>query len=302
MKTAAQILADSHRAAAAPERLCYGKVELQVTDLDRAVDFWTTALGLEVRHETERAELGTAAETFVVLRAGATRAKVARRSGLYHVAIGMPSQPEFSRMLARMMTRRIAVSPVDHVMSKALYLDDPDGLGIEITLETPERFGRFDESRGGIGLIDSDGRKRSVSEPLDVAAELIHARNENPDAPIAAGAHIAHLHFHVPDLERAVQFYERLGLVPNLVLPELGFADLGAGGDYTHRLAVNVWQGRGAAPAPQNSARLLHYVLHLADAAAFARMREQDGTTTLSDGSLRLSDPAGVTLTVTLDS
>lgn len=300
MKTAAQILADSHRANAAPESLRYRNVELQVTDLDRAADFWTSALGLQARREEDRVELGTAAEKFVVLRAGATEGKADRRSGLYHVAIGLPSQTEFSRLLARLMARRIAVSLSDHVMSKAIYLDDPDGLGIELALETPERFGRFDKSPDGIALIDFEGRRRSSRETLDVAAELNHARNQNPDAPITTGAHIAHLHFSVPDLERAVQFYETLGLVANLVLPELGFADLGAGGDYTHRLAVNVWHGRGAAPAPANSARLLNYVLQLSDASVFASLRDHEATATLPDGSLRLHDPAGVPFTVLL--
>lgn len=49
MKTAAQFLTDSHRSAEASERLRYGKVDLPVTDLDRAVNFWTAALGSAVR-------------------------------------------------------------------------------------------------------------------------------------------------------------------------------------------------------------------------------------------------------------
>ncbi|MFM7335630.1 MAG: hypothetical protein ACKO1H_14685, partial [Tabrizicola sp.] len=68
---------------------------------------------------------------------------------------------------------------------------------------------------------------------------------------------------------------------------------------YTHRLAMNLWAGPGARPAPAGSAQLLSYRLETADletfAAAKAHLTESPGS-----GVLTGTDPAGVTLTLAL--
>lgn len=76
-----------------------------------------------------------------------------------------------------------------------------------------------------------------------------------------------------------------------------GMADMGAGAPCTHRLAMNIWAGLDARPAPRSSARLLSYRLETADAqtmaAARARLSEDPAS-----GDLHGTDPAGVTLTL----
>ena len=243
------------------ERLAWGSIALSVTDLPRAVSFWTHTLGLLARDIPGGVALGTESMTLVTLHPGARRSVERRATGLYHVAIGVPTQVEFSRLMARLMALRVQASPVDHTMSKAIYLNDPDGHGIEIAFETPERFGRFAENLPGFGIYDANGRLRSGRDPLDIRAELEHARSADLTAPLADGSIVAHLHLQVSAIEPSLSWFEKLGFARNLQLPQMGFADMGAGAAYTHRLALNIWAGRNAPSAAADSARLLSYTL-----------------------------------------
>lgn len=297
MDTDALSLARSLQKQGLPERLGWGALDLSVTSLDRAMRFWTGALGFIPRPGIGPGmALGTAHRTLVVLHEGATIPVQRGHAGMYHVAFGVPSQAEFSRLLARFQQMGLQVSPVDHTMSKAIYLNDPDGHGIEIAFETPERFGRFAEGALGFAMIDHDGRLRSGRDPLDIHAEIALARGADLRAPIAEAAVVAHLHLHVPDLCAAVDWFEGIGFARNLMLPEMGMADMGAGAAYTHRLAMNIWAGQDATSAPSSSARLLGYRLITTDSTTFAHARARLGPS--DGGSLAGTDPAGIPLTL----
>lgn len=300
MDTDALALARQRAADNLPERLTWGPVTLSVTDIERAESFWTNAMGF-VRRPDEGAgrALGTADRTLVVLTPGATSPVARGHAGLYHVAFRVPSQAEFARRLWRFYQLRLSVAPVDHLMSKALYLDDPDGHGIEIAFETPERFGRFITENGRFAMQDAQGRPHTGREPLDIRAELAHADGTDPALPLHRDATVAHLHLHVPALDPALSWFEGIGFARNLLLPDFGMADMGAGASYTHRLAINLWAGPGARPAPPHSARLLSYQLETADTTTFSvarsRLTEIPGA-----GVLTGTDPAGITLTLAL--
>lgn len=299
MDTDALKLARRLKTRGLPERLTWGAVELSVTDLDRAVAFWTGALGFLARPEPgPGVALGTLDRTLVILQPGASQPVKNGVTGLYHVAFAVSSQAEFSRLLTRFIRMRLPISPVDHTMSKAIYLNDPDGHGIEIALETPERFSRFDDTSYSFAMIDSEVRFRSGRDPLDLAAELAAADGTDAAASIAADTVVAHLHLHVPELDAGLDWFEGLGFARNLLLTSMGMADMGAGAAYTHRLALNVWAGRGAPTPPEHAARLLRYHLTTSDAALFKRA----GTHLQPDahGNLSGVDPAGATLTLAL--
>lgn len=300
MDTPALALARQRTADNLPERLTWGALTLSVTNLDRAEAFWTKVMGFVRRPDPGPGiALGTPDRTLVVLQPGAASPVARGHAGMYHVAFGMPSQAEFSRRIERFMELGVPFSPVDHLMSKALYLSDPDGHGIEIAFETPERFGRFSFDGGRFTMVDAAGRPHSGRERLDLRAELAMADGTDPALPLHRDATVAHLHLHVPALDPALAWFEGLGFARNLHLPDFGMADMGAGAPYTHRLAMNLWAGPGARPAPQNSARLLSYRLETTDpdtfTAAQAHLTEDPITGTLSG-----TDAAGVTLTLAL--
>lgn len=275
------------------DRLSWGAVELQVTDLARAVAFWTSALGLIERDATsQRVALGTKDRTLVVLRSGADIPVAGPYTGMYHVAIGVRSQGEFSRILARLIQLNVPVGPTDHLMAKSLYIHDPDGLEIEITYETPERFSHFGDMNQGLTLYDVDGETHSGRGPLDVKTELAVAARLDPMAPLPDDSYLAHLHFKVAAIEPALHWFETLGFERHLTLDAWGFADMGAGAPNTHRLAMNIWAGPNRPPKPQNMAGLMHYELISHGEVAASKHLRQDGDI------LRGTDPAGVAVTL----
>lgn len=278
----------------ARDRLSWGLVELQVRDLTRSVEFWTSALGLIPRdHAGDGIALGTKEKALFVLHAGASRPVEPAYTGMYHVAIGVRHQAEFTRMLARLIHLGVQVGPTDHLMAKSLYITDPDGLEIEITLETPERFGRFGDMSKGLVLYDTEGQPHSGRGPLDVRAELAHAQEADLLAPLADDTYLAHLHFKVATLEPALDWFTSLGFERHLTLDKWGFADMGAGAPNTHRLAMNIWAGPNRPAAPDNMARLLSYELIAHD----DRLLENE-LLQRNAGSLRGNDPTGTPVTL----
>lgn len=292
MQTDALKLAEQAANTGQAELLSWGMIEIQVTDLGRAVEFWTSAIGLQViEQDANKAILGTESKSLFTLHAGAEIRVSPPYTGLYHVAIGAPDQKEFSRILARLISLDIPLAPTDHLMSKAIYITDPDGLEIEIALETPERFGRFGDMSQGLVLYDVDGQPHNGRAPMDIKAELAHAEGAELAAPLSTDAFLAHVHFKVADLEAAASWYENLGFARNLFLPHFGFADMGTGAAYTHRLAMNTWAGANVPAAPKNMAGLVSYELHLHDESLLEKAK---GVLTSSDTGLSGTDPTGV--------
>ncbi|HEX8832121.1 MAG TPA: VOC family protein [Longimicrobium sp.] len=287
---------DKQPAAGGPgDWMTLGPVHLDVVDGDRSLGFWQGVVGLHPRGRGDDGiELGTADETLLVLHPGATSGVRRGFSGLYHVALHLPDEPEFARVLARLIARRYPVAPTDHVMSKALYLDDPDGIGLELALETPERVRSTQFSDTGAVIIDSDGRMRGPTEPLDVERVLAHLPDRDVERPVPPGTTVGHIHLHVGDLEAARRFYgEGLGFHPRVYLPKMRIADFDAGGRFPHRLAVNVWQGEGAPQPPAGTAGLRHFAIRFDDHARMEEALRRVPGARHDAGGAWLADPAG---------
>lgn len=153
----------------APEIVAYGAVHLDVTDGGRALGFWHDIVGLsQLESEGEELHLGAGGRELVVLHPGAERGVARGHSGLYHLAIHLPDETEFARVLWRLIVAGYPHAPTDHTMSKSTYLTDPDGLGVELALETPERLGSWTSEPSGPRVIDVEetstaSPRRSIS-------------------------------------------------------------------------------------------------------------------------------------------
>lgn len=269
----------------ASDALAWGAVHLDVTDLARSAEFWQGALGLEpvAADEPQGAvALGAGGAPLVVLHPGATRRTPPGHSGLYHLALHVPTEADFAGVILRAAARQWPQAPTDHITHWATYLDDPDGIQVEVAFETIDRVQVYEEGPGWPRIVDAQGRERRAVEPLDVEHVLEHARDGAADAPMAPGTVVGHLHLHVRDLAEAQAFYsEVLGMTPNVAAPAIGFADLSFGGSFPHRLAVNTWQRPGA-PTPQGAAGMRHACLHAPAAptgpAAARTVRDPSGS------------------------
>ncbi len=287
------------------DRIGHGAVHLDVVDAGRSLGFWRDAAGLiELPRDDEAIRLGAGSRELVVLHPGAQRGAARGAAGLYHLALHLPSAPEFARLIARLATARVPQAPTDHVFSMATYLTDPDGIGLEFTLETPERFGRFDIGERGIALYDHEGRRRGPTERLDLDPLFALLPGGDLEGSLPAGTRVGHIHLHVPDLAVALRFYrDVIGFDEHMNMPAIGMADLSAGGRFPHRLALNTWHGPHAAQPPAGTAGMRRATLVVpgpAQLEAIAdRLDAQGLAYEMAAGDLRTADPAGNVLRLT---
>jgi len=239
-----------------------GAVELGVTDRDRALGFYRDYIGLTpLASMGSEIRLGAAGRELVVLHPDAERPVVPRRSGLYHLAIVVPDRRELARVIARLARLHWDQYPTDHVMTKANYLWDPDGNGIEIYTESPED-GTMGFANGTFVAYDKNGNPRSGRDPIDLEELFSHLREDDRlDESMPAGTKMGHIHLHVADVEDALRFYHNLvGFDVMGHVPGVGFVSAGG---YHHHVGLNTWAGQGAQPAPPGSAGLRRYAIEL---------------------------------------
>jgi len=272
----------------------FGAVHLNVTNLERSVSFWKEMIGMKVRKTTtEYTELGTDKSTLVVLYPTATTPFKAGYSGLYHLAIHPSDEGEFARILSRLIAKRYAISPTDHTMSKAIYMVDPDGITVEITLETPERLERMEIGSRGPVVIAKDGSVRGPSEPLDVQAVLKTLPDNDIERTLPDDTKVGHIHLYVSDLEEVNQFYKNLGFIQNTYLPQYGAVDLGAGGAFMHRIAANTWQSKNKPQAPEGTAGMRHFTIIFDTPERLKKALQSLPTAQQQNDGYLVADPSG---------
>jgi len=250
-----------HRIAAATG---VGPVHIGVTDPERALAFYRDVIGLTpLPGAGDAIRMGAGALELVVLHPGAAGRVPKHTSGLYHLAILVPSRRELARVIGRLMERRQPNSPTDHVMTKADYLWDPDGNGIEIYTETPED-GTATYFEDDIKVVDRDGRPQSPTGPIDLEALFAELEpDDDLEAPMPPGTKMGHVHLHVSDLTDALAFYhELIGFDIIGHIPGWGAAFVSAGG-YHHHLGLNTWAGVGVPPAPPEMSGLRHFTIEV---------------------------------------
>lgn len=274
-----------------------GPIRLGVTDKDRALAIWRDVAGLEVIGDGgDSLSLGVGDQVMVILEPGAHRPVVERTTGLYHVAIHVPTRKDFAQVLVRALQSGVRISPTDHLVSEALYLWDHDGNGIEITFETPWR-GRIGEPDEGIYVRSADGSPHSGREPIDVDG-LIAELGDNPviESRLPAGTRIGHVHVHVTDLHQAMRFYrDGLGFGGLFLVRQFGMGDVGL--DHVpHTIAFNIWAGNTAQPGPTDAAGLRWFQINVPDQKTLGEIRDRLNDIQVSvtdiEGGLEVRDPS----------
>lgn len=260
-----------------------GPVTLAVSDLTRSLAFYQDRLGFRVQERTNgRAVLGAGPCALLVLEE-APDARQAPGTGLFHVAILLPTRAALSQVFRHLIdTQTPLQGAADHFVSEALYLADPDGIGLELYRDRPRSAWTYRDGVLAIGTVALD--------TADLLAE-----------PPAAGwtglpdnTTVGHVHLHAADPAAAVSFY-RATLGFDLVSRLGPMAFLSAGG-YHHHIAVR--PGRGRTPA--DALGLRSYTIVVPDDTAFAELRDRLGRAgTSGEAAFHVDDPSGNRVRVT---
>lgn len=269
-----------------------GRVRLQVADLERSLSYYQEILGFRVLERSgDQAALAAHGDETPLVElhelAGAAPVPRQGRLGLFHFAILLPDRAALGRFVAHLAEIGARAGASDHLVSEALYLYDPDGLGIEVYADRPRSAWRH------------EGRQLLMDTlPLDLE-DLARAAGGQPWTGMPAGTVIGHVHLHVGNIPAADAFFHQALGLDKMVWNYSGALFLSAGG-YHHHLGVNIWAGAGAPRPKAGDARLLEWeivVPRSEDAEAAARSLQAAGFETgLDEGSWKALDPWGTAL------
>lgn len=242
-----------------------GAVTLTVADLARSVAFYQQNIGLTLQTQSaEEAVLGAGTRPLLRLQALPSARYAPRTTGLYHLALRVPSRLELARTIDNLTRTRTAVDGAsDHTVSEALYLHDPDRHGIEIYRDRP-RTEWYD--RNGNFLMDT---RRLDAE--GIMAELTD--KGQPWQGLHADTDMGHIHLRVADVKATGDFYANvLGFE---AMADMGSALFVSAGGYHHHIGMNVWAGVGVPTPTADAARLVSYEILLPDDAALEAVLER---------------------------
>lgn len=274
-----------------PESTHLGRVRLQVADLDRSLVFYEKVLGMRVfRRTADSVSLGPYGEDreIVHLRQLESARPVPRRGllGLYHFAILLSDRASLGRFVAHLAEIGVRAGMSDHFVSEAVYLTDPDGLGIEVYADRPRDAWRYDERQ-----------LYMTTNHLDVD-DLVRSAGGERWAGMPPGTVLGHVHLYVDDIDKAAAFYHDALGFDKVVWSYPGALFLSAGG-YHHHLGTNTW-AKGAPRATDADARLLEWEIivptrNAAEEAA-RHVKEAGYEVKQEDGEWILTDPWGTSL------
>lgn len=241
-----------------------GLVALRVVNLERSLRFYEGILGFQRVEQTPGSiALGTqdGRPLLTLWETPGARPQPQRSTGLYHVAILLPSRAALGQVLARLAQARWPIGQSDHLVSEALYISDPDGNGLEIYRDRPRSSWKW-----------SNGMVEMAVDPLDLQSLLDEGLREPQFSPVLpAGTRVGHIHLQVAEIQQAEHFYHTiLGFDITARMP--GALFVSAGG-YHHHIGLNTWNSRGAGPAPEGTAGLQSFIIAVPDAEALAAVR-----------------------------
>jgi catechol 2,3-dioxygenase len=223
---------------------------LAVADLERSLRFYRDLVGLrELSRNGGSVSLGAEDEAVLhLVEESGVAPPPARATGLYHTAFLFPDRAALARVVRHIASRNHPFTGAsDHLVSEAFYLDDPDGLGVELYRDRA----RSEWPRIG-------GTIQMASLPLDVDNLLATDDRVFDGAP--PGTHIGHIHLKVSDIAETESFYrDDIGL--ELVTRFGGGATFLAADGYHHHIGANTWHSLASSPAPPGHAGLRAFVI-----------------------------------------
>ena len=269
-----------------------GPVCLRTKNLDTMLSFYEGDFGLKVIRSEEgytTLAAGSTTEPVVILHhAEKASSPPPNATGLYHYALLVPDRRSLAAAYLSLGSKGIVFEGyADHQVSEALYLNDPEGNGIEIYRDRPRSEWKFDEA--GVEM---------TTQPLDLDSLIKEFREPRERSKaIADGTRVGHVHLKVSDLQTSMAFYrDALGFE---LMRYWGNAAFLSAGGYHHHVGMNTWESLGGPPVRKIWTGLEYFVFQVPEAdlnelsSKLARNSEVQG-----DGSKQffVSDPDDASL------
>lgn len=247
--------------------LSVARVTLIVNDLDRMNSFYTDRIGLRVHAAADKETvLGAGAPFLRLLHNPDAKPRDPRAPGLFHTAFLLPTRKDLASWLNEATEAGQALlGAADHNVSEAIYLNDPEGNGIEVYAD-----------RSVTGWHGARGSLYMPSRPLDLTT--LPEPGKWTGAPEAT--RVGHVHLQTPQIDAAEAFWTSLGMDVMARYPGASF--FGSGG-YHHQIAANTWRSRGRPVEPSPKTGLAGVTLAAGQPAADPAQRRA---------------PSGVTITI----
>ena len=266
------------------------RVDLKVADIERSLAFYRDVVGLEVvEGDAVRASLRSpGGPVFLTLETtGVTAPADPRATGLFHHAIRFPTRASLGDALARLVEAGYEIGAGDHLVSEALYIDDPDGNGVELYWDRPtEQW----PAPSGDMLVPM------ATLPVDLEGLLAEGGGRAAVGESAASrTDMGHVHLQVSDITATIAFYsDVLGL--DLTAQLGGSSGFFSSNGYHHHIGANTWRSRGGKPPRPDQSRLARVVFAVSDPSELDALRERLGDASLTDGDVVVTDPDGIEL------
>lgn len=220
-------------------------VILKVKDIDKMTAFYEKILGMKVRkQDSERTELGTDKDTLLILK---TNEKLNYRkpetANLYHIAYLLPERTDLAVFLRHIMDIGFdGLGAADHLVSEAIYLNDPENNGIEIYT---------DRNKEGWSYTNNGD---VVMDTLSLNADELYYLSSNLDFRMPDGSRVGHVHMQGVNIPEIRKFYEDILLLnKTAVMPNAVFMSYDG---YHHHFAFNHWDSRISKPGDNTSTGL----------------------------------------------
>lgn len=269
-----------------------GYVTLRVKDLKMMTQFYNETIGLQIINETEtRVMLGVDNRKIVELITSKDVKQATKAyNGLYHLAILLPDERYLGQILYHFDAVGFDIGGAgDHIYSQALYMNDPEGNGIEIYADRPRSE----------WLVNEDGTMEAATEPVDIQ-RLVSLVTDPTWYGMPAGTILGHAHLQVNAIRDARDLYlDRLGYD---LITDMQHAIFISKRGYHHDIALNVWSGPSLTPLPEDTTGLASvtiYVNNLETIKADLQALE-NYSYTVSDDTVEIVDKAGIHLKLTV--
>ncbi|MCE4958023.1 VOC family protein [Macrococcoides caseolyticum] len=262
-----------------------GAVHLNVNFMENSIKFYTEILGLKlIESRDDYAVIGTEKRPLIYLYQ-TNKARV-NSAGLFHFALLVPSRAALGNIFFHLIKTEYPLAGAsDHDVSEAIYLQDPEGNGIEIYRDLPSSEWRYEENGNIVmGTVEMD------------YSGVIAANNNAPFTGLHPDTIMGHMHLSVIDLHKSVTFYEDFFGMDTMTTYGPSASFLSAGG-YHHHLGLNVWN-RHTTPPEIDAPGLRYFDIHMPnteDVEHFKKLIQEKGLETIKDGkSDIIKDPNGI--------